>query len=169
TMQTMRKDTKDFPNYTEQLTKYVENVVDACKWDAQHPEKVPIFSWIEKVRPGGSWDPKSNKKEVSNILGIPKNEISDAFYFNGQLTTWEEFGNFLYGVSGSKVGFSSEALASGSAVIQYFSDIVSDVKHPKIGEAYRIKKRQQKENEAKDQNVIERGIEFYNKHYGQQE
>ncbi|WP_330598760.1 polymorphic toxin type 44 domain-containing protein [Christensenella tenuis] len=157
---------QDFPDYTNALTEYLEGVVDECRSSKQKQGLGALPEWINKVRPEGKWDPKSNKKEIAKILGYEDSSgVPDTFYFNGKLMNWEEFGNLMYGVSGSAIGFSPTALNVGSEVVQFGIDTVRNVTNPTTREKYWERLRKQKENEAKDQSVIQRGIDYYDQHF----
>ena len=125
-----------------------------------------LADWINKVRPEGVWDPKSNTKQIREVLGYSENEkLPDRFYLNGRLMNLEEIGNLMYGVSGSAIGFSPEALLMGSQAVQGLVDFERNFNNPVFGDEYLERLEEQKRNEQKDQDVIRRGMDYYEKHF----
>ncbi|WP_207644635.1 hypothetical protein [Christensenella intestinihominis] len=53
----------------------------------------------------------------------------------------------------------------GSEVVQFGVDTVRNLTNPTTRENYWERLRKQKENEAKDQSVIQRGIDYYDQHF----
>ena len=160
------KDGADFPDFTDKLTKYLEEIVEECRTAKDEQGVLALADWINKVRPEGVWDPKSNTKQIREVLGYSENEkLPDRFYFNGRLMNLEEIGNLMYGVSGSAIGFSPEALLMGSQAVQGLVDFGRNFNNPVFGDEYLERLEEQKRNEQKDQDVIRRGMDYYEKHF----
>ncbi len=91
------------------------------------------------------------------MLGYSQDEkLPEHFYFNGRLVGLEEIGNLMYGVSGSAIGLSPEALFMGSQVVQGFVDFGRNFYNPVFGDEYQKRLKEQEKNEQKDQEAIRR-------------
>ena len=83
--------------------------------------EVGMIQFYDKVTHKGDWDYKREEvrdREVNSAIHGIMNE--EYVYVNGEVMTWEEFGNFHYGYMGDIVGFRRWVILFGSEYADSF-------------------------------------------------